>query len=462
MDTFPWNLPRDWRRLQDEVHCEPAIVKKLSEQQIIGQQGVHLLSGRLLSVGLSFQPTGPLDAGIDGFLELRDTSTGEVRAQWITAQLKTRKQGNFAEETGESLSFICEQKDMDYWLGSNVPVVLFVARLSDERIYWKPVHSWFADPERRRTRKVVFDKKNDVLNEAALTGFAATVASFATPGRIVPSTRSAETLNSNLLKVSFPDWMHVAETTLDYPEIRESLVESYGSPPVDWVLHGKRIYSFRDISMPPFRDVIEEGSEDTIPTRAWIDSDGDVTRRLFVQLLNRTLSEMVHEPLAFWRDKRYLFFKLGRGKQTRSFSYRSFENQTSRKVVKAYKRDGEAKPSYFRHDAFHPHFLRIGNEWYLAIEPTYHFTSDGYHEFRYASERMSGIKRLETNQSVRGHIGMWTAFLVRQPDLLRKDPLVFEVLSVLPLPFGVPDELWRQNEDDDEKKRMEKAQYELL
>jgi len=26
----------------------------------------------------------------------------------------------------------------------------------------------------------------------------------------------------------------------------------------------------------------------------------------------------------------------------------------------------------------------------------------------------------------------------------------------------VPDDLWRENEDDDEKKRMEKAQYELL
>ena len=106
--------------------------------------------------------------------------------------------------------------------------------------------------------------------------------------------------------------MHVAETTLGYSEIRASLVDGYGSPPVDWILHGKRIYSFRDISMPPFRDVIEEGSEDTIATLAWIDSDGDVTRRLFVQLLNRTLGEMVHEPLAFWRDKRYLFFKLVR------------------------------------------------------------------------------------------------------------------------------------------------------
>ena len=90
------------------------MAKKLSEQQIIGQQGVHLLSGRLLSVGLSFQPTGSLDAGIDGFLELRDPSTGEVRAQWITAQLKTRKQGNFSEETGESFSFICD--DSRRWL----------------------------------------------------------------------------------------------------------------------------------------------------------------------------------------------------------------------------------------------------------------------------------------------------------------------------------------------------------
>ena len=44
-------------------------MKKISEQQTIGEQGVHLLGARLLSVGLSFQPNGPLDAGIDGFLD---------------------------------------------------------------------------------------------------------------------------------------------------------------------------------------------------------------------------------------------------------------------------------------------------------------------------------------------------------------------------------------------------------
>ena len=103
----------------------------------------------------------------------------------------------------------------------------------------------------------------------------------------MPSTRIAEALNSNLLKVAFPDKTHMAETTSSYSEVREALVERYGSPPVDWILHGKHIYSFRDISIPPFRDVIEEGSEKTVDTLEWSESDGEVTRRLFVQLLHR-------------------------------------------------------------------------------------------------------------------------------------------------------------------------------
>ena len=85
-----------------------------------------------------------------------------------------------------------------------MPVVLFLARLSDERIFRKALHTWFADADRRRTRKVFFDKTKDALNKDALPGLVATVASFSAPGRIVPSTRMVEMLNTNLLKVSFP------------------------------------------------------------------------------------------------------------------------------------------------------------------------------------------------------------------------------------------------------------------
>jgi hypothetical protein len=55
--------------LRSQVECVVAVIKKLSDQQIIGQQGAHLLGERLLSHGLSFQPTSALDAGIDGFLK---------------------------------------------------------------------------------------------------------------------------------------------------------------------------------------------------------------------------------------------------------------------------------------------------------------------------------------------------------------------------------------------------------
>src|SRR3954464_12781440 len=62
-------------------------------------------SERLLGVGLSFHPTGALDAGIDGFLELRDPISGEVRAQFISAQLKAQADGSFPRETDERFAF---------------------------------------------------------------------------------------------------------------------------------------------------------------------------------------------------------------------------------------------------------------------------------------------------------------------------------------------------------------------
>jgi hypothetical protein len=57
---------------------------------------------------------------------------------------------------------------------------------------------------------------------------------------------------------------------------------------------------------------------------------------------------------------------------------------------------------------------------------------------------------------------MWKAFLIRQPDLLRRDALRFEAIPGVALPFGVPDDLWRGNEDEDEKNRVEKSQHELF
>jgi hypothetical protein len=99
-----------------------AVAKTNSPQQIIGKRGLHPLADRILGVTLTVHPTGSSDAGIDGFIALRDPESGEVRTQFIPGRLKTTDKQPLADETGESVSYICKQEDLDYWMQSDAPV----------------------------------------------------------------------------------------------------------------------------------------------------------------------------------------------------------------------------------------------------------------------------------------------------------------------------------------------------
>jgi hypothetical protein len=138
--------------------------KSISRQQSIGERGRHLFSERVLAAGLSFHPTGPLDAGIDGFIELRDPQTGGVRAQYVMAQLKNKDDGTFNQESSSSFSWPVDQRDLEYWLGSNAPVILVVARLSDQLMVWKSIQDYFSTPDKRTSRKILFNKTQDALS----------------------------------------------------------------------------------------------------------------------------------------------------------------------------------------------------------------------------------------------------------------------------------------------------------
>jgi len=61
--------------------------KRITEEQMLGQRGVNLIEDRVLKMGHIWHPTNPLEAGIDGWIELRDKNTGEVSAQGILGSL---------------------------------------------------------------------------------------------------------------------------------------------------------------------------------------------------------------------------------------------------------------------------------------------------------------------------------------------------------------------------------------
>jgi hypothetical protein len=366
-------------------------VKKLHPNQLLGEEGVHLFATRVLNAGITFHPTGALDAGIDGFLEIRDPSTGEVKAQYIAAQLKTTD--HLLEDNGETFAFRPEQRDLDYWQNSNLPFILVVISRKLNLICWKSVQNYFQVPENKHSRKIVFDREKDLLTEETAPRLAALVAEFARPGLVVPSLRSVEQLEVNLLRASFPFRINLASTELNRSEVRQALLLKEEYPPTDWIVHDGRIVSFRDLEDPVFEKACDQGSVDVIETEDWYNSDDEVTKRLFVQLLNRCLGERVRERLVYDRFKKYFFFK-GRLKKRNKVLYTFQDSQGGGKrsvITEHGKRLDGTGPSYIRHAAFFPNFLEIDGDWYLSIDPTYHFTRDGYVEFEHGAERLRTI-----------------------------------------------------------------------
>ena len=84
---------------------------------------------------------------------------------------------------------------------------------------------------------------------------------------------------------------------------------------------------------------------------------------------------------------------------------------SGRTVFEVY-RDAENKVRYCRHYAAHLNFRQWDGEWYLEINPTYHFTRDGERESIFSAEQLAKIKRLERNAAVKGQVEHWAQFLV--------------------------------------------------
>jgi hypothetical protein len=214
-----------------------------------------------------------------------------VRAQYVMAQLKTKDDGTFNQESASSFLWSVDHRDLEYWLGSNPPVILVVVRLSDRLMVWKSIQDYFSTPDKRTSHKILFGKTQDALTTSSAPALAALVASFGRPGVMVPAMRAEEEIDTNLLRTMFPSEVNIGPTDQTYAEIRWAMLEVEDPPPIGWILYGKRIITFRDIETALFRDIVEPGTADRLPTLTWANSDGEVSRREFVDLLQRCLSE---------------------------------------------------------------------------------------------------------------------------------------------------------------------------
>lgn len=435
--------------------------KKVAAQSIIGQTGANFVERIVLKMKYAWRPILIFDVGVDGEIEICDPVTGEATNAIVRVQVKTTTKP-FQAETNESLEYSCDQRDLDYWLRGNAPVILIVCRPDTDEAYWVSVKDYFKDMILLKSRKVHFSKSRDHFDATC----ASALKQLALPkdsGIYFAPLPKAENLYSNLLKVlSFAPKIYVADTNYRTPGELWATFKTMGAKVgSEWTLTSRQILSFYDLHEEPFKTVCDIGTCESFNTRVWADTHDEDKKRDFVRLLNMCLRERTYLlGLRFLanKERKYHYFAAAKGLRTRKVWYRSIKRRASREVFKQYgKKSDPLERAYCRHSAFKGYFLRISNEWYLEITPTYHFTSNGYDEDMFRAQRLQGIKRLERNPAVIGHLLMWADYLRRSTRSLFSSEypfLAFGNLATAEIRTGLPDDIWYQAEEDNEQQSM--------
>ena len=434
-------------------------MKKLSSQSLIGQQGVNLVERIVLEMKYAWRSTPGFDVGIDGEIEVCDPITGEATNTYIKVQVKSTLQP-FTAETPNSLEYICSPKDLEYWLRGNAPVILVVCRPEDNEAYWVSIKDYFRDPAIQKTRKVIFDKSKQrftkdssiVLKNLALP---------ADSGIYFSPLDTTETLYTNLLKVkSVVETIYVAVTDkTKNSEIWDTFKQLNVKVGGEWILKNRTIISFHPLDEFPFAEVCDPGSCERFDVDEWSETADEDKRRDYVQLLNRALRERTWLlGLKYHKEHEYYFYRAPRKLNTIHIDYQSIKRRAKREVFKQYfgKRDITRK-TYCRHAAFKGRFLRLDDQWFLEITPTYHFTKNGLDDYPYRDELLKGIKRLERNPAVVGQLLMWADFLNRPIKTLFANEypfLSFGELEKVNVNAGISDNIWYAAEEDIEKETM--------
>jgi hypothetical protein len=441
-------------------------MKKIRATGITGQQGVALIETTVLKMGSIWHPTGGLEAGTDGYIEFRDPTTGEMLNLHLPVQSKATTT-QLSSETETRAAYVCAQEDLDYWMKGNKPIVLVVSRPSTGEAYWVSVKDYFKDPAHRKSRKVWFDKASDRFDESALQHLLAVAASNAGGTYLAPPLKP-ERILSNLLRVTrLPTRVFHAYTDCTSGKVvRERLNEAGAQDAQEWSYRGKAIVSVHDLSTREWRRICDPGTVEEFDVDDWTNSLDEDRQNDFVALLNqclRTRLQRLH--VRFDAEEKYYHFTATKDLKPRVVRYRSLAKDASRKVFLDYtKKVDDAIWTYYRHHAFYGRFRQFGEEWFLQIDPTYRFTSDGRQVHHNASKLLSGIRKLEKNPAVLGQAVMWASLLKdpETPDMFADAPyphLRFGDFLAFESPVGISDDEWLSSDDDPEaQKAMEQIE----
>ena len=436
--------------------------KIADESGFIGQDGVNLIATVVGRMRHLWTPTtGQSDKGIDGYIELcRDADNGKRVATNFIIQVQSKGTGGtWPNEDDSGFTFKVDERDLKHWLAGNQPVILIVSRPKTNEAYWISIKEYFATLEAKKTRTVYFKKRlhrfdestNLLLQKLAIPPHAAL--------GIQPAPKR-ERIESNLLPLlGFPKNIYFAGTRFKSMDSIKAAAKEQGTyPGRSWFTKWGNVYSFASLDEPPWPKLTTKTRRGSIPSERWARSDDQSIRNDFVRLLNEAVAEFLAARdlirLRLRRDLILYYFAPDDNAIERSASWG--EANTPRMVVqKVLAKTDSTRILCYRHHAVIPRFYRFGGRWFLSIEPTYHFTTDGKATYSLREDYVAGMKKLEKHQAVKNNVRFWVYWLTNR-DLLnpRKENLVFGTPEAFAADYGINDVEWLSKADSAEKEDL--------
>lgn len=300
-------------------------------------------------------------------------------------------------------------------------------------------------------------------------------------------TSDIELIFSNLLELTFPNKLYIADLIIDRKEIirssrvkggtylknvagtrkvaREALRQKNIRFANDWTCYENKLITFHDLSddLIPLIEIIDEG------TVEWIEPDEfykiDINYlNAYKSLLRFNLQRYLYYKNVIWehKDKLFVFMPESDELHKRTINWRSKVNAT-RTVFEKYTNDETGNIYYCKHLAFKAFFRYLEDKWYVEIMPDWFFTQDGYKRYYYRSDKIKWLKRNERNQHVSNHFKFIVFFLKEKlkPKLFQENITHYpnflnfgKIVSRIGHPI-INDEEWRRNEDKNNQKRLE-------
>lgn len=284
-----------------------------------------------------------------------------------------------------------------------------------------------------------------------------------------------EKLYPNMLEIAIPSKFYTAELMLNEQEITDRINEFQRSKNrriykkirkeklikqilrenrelcSDFVLHEGKLFTFKDLfnDQEVLRKVIDKGTIATIDSDYYADIDAD-TNKVFKYLLRQTLIELCRVKRIEWVGGKKILRFSNNSKNPDELKIRWKGKKLSTKTVifrMINKKEGHT--ICFKSLAFRASFEKLGEKWFLIINPTWSFTNPGgYKTSRFEPVYLAGIKKLERNQSIYNYFRFFGYYLSASdlftsdyPYMKILDPVSFEIIPSL------DDSKWGSNKE---------------